>query len=264
MKIALCLFGNVGIARNSGHRPLTDDVTKESEIASTNPEIAYKSIKHHILDRYETDTFIHSWSTKYENKINNLYNPVSSVFEKQKEFDVNLGEYGINDGLMTTWDISKETLFSYQALMPHRKTLKEVRKNLEQLSYRTKSRWYSNCKSIQMKREYEEKNGFKYDFVITTRLDCYFRNFINISKDSADGFYASRRTNRIDEKMAFYDLFFMGDSETMDKFSTIYENLHNYSIRPPFASRQHVEKFIGKDKIIFALEHGRDYSKVMK
>ena len=263
MKVALCLFGNVGIRKNSGHRPLSSDVTKESEAASTNPEIAYESIKHHILDKYDTDVFIHSWSTKYEEKINNLYNPVSSIFEEQKMFDMNLEEYGINNGLMTSWDISKETLFSYQALMPHRKTLKEVRKNLEQLSFRTKSRWYSNCKTIELKREYEEKNNFKYDFVITTRLDCYFKNFINISTKLPDGFYASKRTGRIDEKMAFYDLFFMGDSETMDKFSTIYEHVHDYSIRPPFASRQHVNKFIGEDKIVFTLEHGKDYKKVM-
>ena len=38
MKVALCLFGNVGIRKNSGHRPLSSDVTKESEAASTNPE----------------------------------------------------------------------------------------------------------------------------------------------------------------------------------------------------------------------------------
>ena len=88
MKVALCLFGNVGIRKNSGHRSLANDVTKESESASTNPEIAYQSIKHHILDRYDTDVFIHSWSTKYEEKINSLYNPVSSIFEEQKMFGV--------------------------------------------------------------------------------------------------------------------------------------------------------------------------------
>ena len=131
-----------------------------------------------------------------------------------------------------------------------------------QHSFRTQSRWYSNCKSIQLKREQELEQSLKYDFVITTRFDCFFKNFISIDDQTKDGFYASRRTGRVDEKMAFYDLFFMGDSETMDKFSKLYDHVHDYSIRPPFASRQHVRKFIGEDKIIFTLEHNKDYYKV--
>lgn len=258
-KVALCLFGNIGNKKNSGHRPLSGNVREESRFAETDPQIAYKSIKKHILDKYDTDVFIHSWSVNHEDKIRNLYRPVSAIFEKQKDFDMDLEKYGINDGSMDTWNITKETLFSYKVLVgPH----PEYRKLLKQHAFRTKSRWYSNCKSIHLKREYEEKNNFKYDFVITSRFDCFFKNFITIDENTKDGFYASRRTGRVDEKLAFYDLFFMGDTESMDKFSTIYDHVYDYSLRPPFASRQHVKRFIGEDKIIYALEHDRDYRKV--
>lgn len=258
-KIALCLFGNIGNKTNSGHRSLASDVKKESQIASTNPEIAYSSIKRHILDKYDTDVFIHSWSTNHEQKIRDLYNPTKAIFEDQKDFDMDLTKYGINSGPMDTWNVPKNTLFSYKVLVgPH----PNYRDLLVQHSFRTQSRWYSNCKAIQLKREQEIEGCFKYDFVITTRFDCFFKNFISIDNQTIDGFYASRRTGRTDESMAFYDLFFMGDSETMDKFSKLYDHVHDYSIRPPFASRQHVRKFIGENKIIFTLEHNKDYYKV--
>jgi len=259
-KIALCLFGNVGNKINSGRRSLNRDVKKESQSASTNPEIAFPSIKKHILDKYDTDVFIHSWSIEHEEKIREMYNPIKAIFEKQRDFEMDLTKYGINSGPIDTWNVSKDTMFSYKVLVrPH----PNYRDLLIQHSFRTQSRWFSNCKSIQLKKEQEDEAGFKYDFVITTRFDCFFRNFISIDDKTKNGFYASRRTGRIDESLAFYDLFFMGDSETMDKFSKLYDHVHDYSIRPPFASRQHVNRFIGKDKIIYALEHGKDYSKVM-
>lgn len=258
-KIALCLFGNVGNKKNSGHRSLNSNVTKESELASTNPHIAFNSIKKQIIDKYDTDVFIHSWSINHEDKLKKLYNPVASIFEKQIDFDMNLQKYGINDGPMDTWNVPKETLFSYKALLPAHP---EYRKLLKQHSFRTQSRWYSNSKVIKLKKQYEIDNNFKYDFVITTRFDCFFKKFITIDNSTKSGFYASKREGRVDENLAFYDLFFMGDSETMDKFSTIYEHVHDYSIRPPFASRQHVERFIGKEKINFALCHSKDYYKV--
>jgi len=258
-KIALCLFGNVGNRQNSGHRSLNSDVTKESELASTNPQIAFGSIKKQIIDKYDADVFIHSWSTSHENELKKLYNPITSVFEKQIDFSMNLQNYGINDGPMDSWAISKESLFSYKALLPAHP---EYLKLLKQHSFRTQSRWYSNSKVIKLKRQYEIENNFRYDFVITTRFDCFFKKFITIDDNTKNGFYASKRHGRVDENLAFYDLFFMGDSETMDKFSTIYDYVYDYSIRPPFAARQHVERFVGKEKIIFALRHGKDYGKV--
>ena len=260
MKIALCLFGNVGISTASSARPINTDVLKESNNASTDPCIAYDSIKRNILDKYDTDIFIHSWSVNFKTQLVDLYKPESSKFEKQKIFDVNLSKYGINKGPIEKWDIPKETFVSYKIL---RDVNSNYRDFLSSLAFRTKSRWYSNCKSIQLKEKYERDNNFSYDFVITTRFDCFFNKFIKIDRYTQKGFYASRRTGRLDEDLAFYDLYFMGDSATMNKFSAIFNYLHDYSIRPPFASRQHVNRFIGKDNVIFALEHQKDYFKVM-
>lgn len=71
MKVALCLHGNF----NSNY-----------DKTSTGLD-GYKYIKKKILNKYETDVFIHSWDLKNKNKIIKLYKPVDCLFEDQKSFD---------------------------------------------------------------------------------------------------------------------------------------------------------------------------------
>ena len=68
MKLAVCLFGNVGISKDASERS-KEKLFEESTIADTNPEICFKNIKKIFLDKFETDVFIHSWSKNYENGI---------------------------------------------------------------------------------------------------------------------------------------------------------------------------------------------------
>ena len=50
------------------------------------------------------------------------------------------------------------------------------------------SRWYSAKMANELKRQHEEKNNFKYDFVMLTRLDLAylvdfdFSKFLEITK----------------------------------------------------------------------------------
>jgi hypothetical protein len=46
----------------------------------------YHYIKKHILDKIETDIFIHSWQPDLKNYINELYKPKSFVYEPQIDF----------------------------------------------------------------------------------------------------------------------------------------------------------------------------------
>ena len=59
MKLAVCLFGNVGISKDASERS-KKKLFEESTIADTDPEICFENIKNFFLDKYETDVlFIH-------------------------------------------------------------------------------------------------------------------------------------------------------------------------------------------------------------
>lgn len=70
MKIALCLHGLFNSAQDKtslGHD-------------------GYLYIKKHILDKYDTDVFIHTWECDKADLINHLYNPVAAVYQPQIDF----------------------------------------------------------------------------------------------------------------------------------------------------------------------------------
>ena len=81
MKIALCLHG------------LFDSTTD----GSSNGYDGYQHIKKHILDRVDTDVFIHSWDIEKAGEITNLYNPKSLVFESPKDFTELINDRGLNN-----------------------------------------------------------------------------------------------------------------------------------------------------------------------
>ena len=62
-KAALVLFGSVGF------------VGKTNYSDSLDPEICFESIKNFILNKFDVDVFIHSWSSPYDEKISTLYKP---------------------------------------------------------------------------------------------------------------------------------------------------------------------------------------------
>ena len=132
MKIAICLYGNVGISKDASARS-NSNVIEESRIANTDPTICYNSIKKLFLDKYDTDIFIHSWSKNYEHVLNKLYEPKSSLFEDQIVFDVHLEDYGINkDEKIETWNVSDIAKQSYNLLLNQERG--KIKKELELLS----------------------------------------------------------------------------------------------------------------------------------
>jgi hypothetical protein len=101
-------------------------------------------IKKHILDKIETDVFIHSWQPELENYINNLYNPKFFIYEPQinfseivKERDLDSTNYWKNMGRPA------ENRFSY---------------------------FYSLSKAFSLLYNYAEED-VKYDVVIKGRFD---------------------------------------------------------------------------------------------
>ena len=128
MKIALCLQG-----LSSGWND------KGNEVNFTK---SYDYLKQNILDKNDVDIFIHTWNddTDKMDEIKKIYNPVSSIFEKQIIFAEPIAPKGA---------LSNET----------------------NKVHSIKSRWYSHMKSVELKQKYEIENNITYDFVLVSRFD---------------------------------------------------------------------------------------------
>lgn len=262
MKIALCLFGNVGIKQNAALRSWSRDVKMESKEANVDPKIAFRHYKKSLLDIYDVDVFIHSWSKDYEEQLIDLYHPKDYIIEEQKDFPMDLSLYGMSGNDPSKWKISESAMHSCVTLLPSRGGRWDlIMEELRRHTFRTTSRWYSNSKTLEIMDSYSAKNEINYDFVITSRIDCCFKKPFSLESLDPSKFYASRRIGREDENYALYDFWFMSDQKNMKEFSKIYNHVYDYSIRPVYACREHVDKFIGSEKIVHLLTNNVDYRK---
>ena len=260
MKIALCLYGHTGINKLASLR-MDGDITEEANNATTGIDLPFQCLNQNLLSKFDTDVFIHTWSHEKQDKINNLYKPKKGIFEKQINFSVDLAEFGIKGNDHTKWNISEDAKKGYKILIDDRPSWDHFIKEMNREAYRVQSRWYSTKKVVELKSLYEKENNFKYDYVIVARFDCLFlRPFVfqNLPKN---GFFASARQNRVDINEALFDFYFMSNSETMDKFATLYDHVKEYCIRPTFACREHVKKYIGDNNIFHYFTHDHDYRK---
>jgi len=94
------------------------------------------------------------------------------------------------------------------------------------------SMFYGIEKVINLKKEYEEKNNFKYDYVMRIRTDLLFLedpgNFENYDKNKLHVFNVIPQIDWIQTGVKDYgilDIVAWGGSDIMDKYSTTYSNL---------------------------------------
>ena len=171
-----------------------------------------------------------------------------------------LGEfYPFCDFFIHTWDVnqniqycgsriftpeekvSKETLLKIKKIYnPNKMVVEKFSKLKDAISPVGDSQkylWYSFNKSIQYKKEYEEKNNFKYDIVIKLRFDIifdqerrFFKNFKLISNKMDDTIYVENEPliGDINKNLEFIDdVFFFGSSKNMDIKSEYYDIIFN-------------------------------------
>lgn len=229
MKIAVCLYGNVGFKEKLGG-------SDGNNLIPLPLEELYKSIKEFILDDNDCDIFIHSWSEDRREEIINLYEPKKYVIEAQKNFALS------------------------------RKSKKHA----------TLSRWYSECKSNELKKNYEIENGFLYDIVLHTRFDLKWFSKIDFKQIEKNTFYVSHWNESINKNKlgpynksnvyvnyAFMDLWFYSGSKIMDKFSKIYKFRYMLYFLNYFRYNNHRFSYIttklNKFNIQFNLYRGHDY-----
>lgn len=261
MRIALCFYGLVG-----------SKADKNGNGIALDPKIAYdlnnkNLITHNTKMGNEVDVFIHSWSHEFKNELASLYKPSAFEIEKQKEFPH-------SNKIANNRDFSELVKMSLSAIKKP-SSLLEILSNNKKEAFRAYSRWYSNKAVLELKSKYEQENNFEYDCVMVLRLDVGFYTPLDYSAYDMEGFYASNwndypiatnnyTTNNKNHNIGkgFLDFWFFSNSENMNKFSELYDQITNYHVCPHRSAYQHASSFT--DNIKYAKYRWSDFEMIRR
>lgn len=193
---------------------------------SGRPRYFYEGLENHRkflgIDNDSVDVFAHIWfddsltgtpfrtdanqgiwpEGKIMDEMTKEWNPKEIVFASPKNFE---------DKFADKWDPK------YHACHPKDNQL---------------SQFYGIEESIKLKREYEDKHNFKYDYVVRMRTDTIFINSLgkisDYDKNKLHVFEVVPGPDWIGTGIADFatlDIFAFGGSEVMDKYGTVYSNI---------------------------------------
>lgn len=162
-------------------------------------------LKKEIINKNEfVDVFLHCNEPHLEKELINLYNPVDYIFEEQV----------ISDAIYyNEWkDLNPSHYGGHGGAIDYRKLF---------------SMMYSRYAVGQLKSKFEEKNNFKYDWVIFARYDLapqldklYFNNNFD------NNYVYLTMHNQMNTGLG--DIWFYSKSENMDIVLSLYKNLRTY------------------------------------
>jgi len=112
---------------------------------------AYEQKFKHLFEQtmeHDPDVFIHCWDTSLEDEIVELFQPISHIFEEQIQFEDEIAQLDISRFAKSRGNIFKTLSFLHT---------RDISNNL--------------------KKQFEEANGFTYDCVITSRFDVGYHNY---------------------------------------------------------------------------------------
>jgi hypothetical protein len=193
MKIALCLHGLF----NSEQDEYSDGFN------------GYIYIKNNILNKFDTDVFIHSWEPGKQKLLEILYQPKISIFEPQKDFSKLIKERGL--------DTLEACPRSPQSVLSHLYSVTEVMKLPHQ------------------------QTGVKYDIIIKSRFDLGMINRNTTGPFNPLNPYAVQCINLkgcyIEENKIYNanwnhfnlgpaDMWFYGSPKVMHTFAKLYDDLY--------------------------------------
>jgi hypothetical protein len=193
MKIALCLHGLFNSAQD-----------KNSDGFN-----GYIYIKNNILNKFDTDVFIHSWEPDKQKLLEILYQPKASIFEPQKDFSKLIKERGL--------DTLEGCPRPPQSVLSHLYSVTEV-----------------------MKLPHQQTNT-KYDLIIKSRFDLGMINRNTTGPFNPLNPYAVQCINLkgcyIEENKIYNanwnhfnlgpaDMWFYGSPKVMHTFTKLYDELY--------------------------------------
>lgn len=214
MKIALCLSGE-----------------------TRNFQKNFLNLKQYIIDPYNVDIFIHTWSYRGDKNAPKYY----FLNYDHNEYNKYLNEDNTTHAteLLKTYK-PKQCLIEYPDKNLFIDQLEHSQQNSKNWWFNGLMMYYSIFKSNELKIRYEENRKVKYDIVIRSRMDLYFEylSFDNTFEDCIDNntIYLPPNEN-IDRKFnsemkVIYeqyghkympnDQFAYGTSEAMNYYSSIY------------------------------------------
>tara|TARA_Y100000401_G_C8299087_1_gene213025 strand:+ start:67 stop:768 length:702 start_codon:yes stop_codon:yes gene_type:complete len=111
MKIAFCLSGYTGAVSRIPNATVENNTSSEgykkqlSTLKSLDLDVAYELFQKNVIQDYDVDTFIHSWSVDKKDDILKKYKPKDYIIEPQRG-----KEDGILDNIYSVWYSRKKVL----------------------------------------------------------------------------------------------------------------------------------------------------------
>jgi hypothetical protein len=94
-----------------------------------------------------------------------------------------------------------------------------------------KSRWYSTQAVVELKKKYEQEQGFTYDWVMLSRFDLALLRDLDFAKYDRNIFYAAKHGAHDGEvNDGWCDQFFFANSPDIDRFASLYNLWEEYRI----------------------------------
>tara|TARA_X000000950_G_scaffold247616_1_gene306045 strand:- start:29336 stop:30184 length:849 start_codon:yes stop_codon:yes gene_type:complete len=208
IKIALCLFGSIGFK----NKPI------ETSNDIINPNFCFDTYKNNLLNLYDADIFFHTWSSQYDKDVKSLYRPKNHIIEKQIDFESDLSKYSL------------EFIEYYHEVNDLKFKNISPTNYYKNFIYRTKSRWHSQIKSLELLQEYKLQNLINYDFVIQARFDLFLKKKIKLNNLNKDLMHLVNHPKQTGNKI--YDIFFVSSYENAIKMTKLKDKLHSYPICP--------------------------------
>jgi hypothetical protein len=197
MKIAVCLSGQIRTGLECA-----DNIIH-----------FFKSSCHHI------DFFIHTWDTTSSSPFNCI-EVYPSRIKKVNKYTI--------DKLLTKYNPKGFKIENHDKFLKKHLKYRDVNK----INSNDLEKNYSFYKSITLKKIEERKNNFKYDYVIKFRMDCVLLNpkildsyieELNKNKNGLITYYNyDINWKEMLELDTYHDLFYMCNSENMNKYSNFY------------------------------------------
>ena len=169
-----------------------------------------------FIEQYEDPEIRDELKEYYQNKGLNLYpnQELYDIFdtkarslEKRKDF--------IKE--------NQQTIDKYVNISAGNQDTRKGKKHVELMFNAIMSQHYSRKKVIELKRDYEYKNGFVYDNVIMTRLDINILGPIRFSSK-----LTCINAKILTPGFSIFEQIISGPSQQMDKIATMFDNACNY------------------------------------
>lgn len=176
----------------------------------------YDALKKKLIDAYNSDVFISTWTSSH------ALNNKGEAFKMKIEQDELISLYQPKG--LSLYEFDSSMFYEYNGVKVPEALLKakptQFRANIPQFFL------MKNCNDL--KRDFEIKGNFKYDFVIRVRPDLLILKEINLKKLDTNKIYLKH----VIRDTYYCDQFAIGSSSLMDKYTSLFDRLNEYWLNP--------------------------------